>query len=822
MPLRHLAAASVPGILEVMACLTLLAAAAAYVIKTSVHSRGEALKLGLTCFVWWLAFVGLAMIAGDRRSHNLERELTSLAASYAVMLEAHGLGRISAATLPDDPTYLQLIELQKALLSLNPGLRDIYTLARDPEDRERIYFLVDSETDYNRDGKYDQTREQRTNIGEDYASDGPNAIKAFGGAAAFDDIPYTDKWGTWVSAYQPIYAGSGDTRHQIGIVGVDFSGSSWTAVIWETHMAVMLVGTMLAIILLMMRRSHVQALPKETARYIKEGSIGKADSIAHLAGGLAHDFNNLLGIVIGNIDLVKEQLLPEQESAIKACGIAAKASRRGIGISRALLTISRQTSLDRITTNIGELMQGVMPLLENAAGTNVRVRSHLTSEPLTALIDPAQLGNILLNLVINATDAIVQCGITDGIIHIRSTANTIEEKDQTLNPVTYALLEITDNGPGMEEKTRQKATDSYFTTKGMGKGTGLGLSMAATYAKELGGRLEIKSEVGKGTTVSILIPLTDAAVTAMHQATQVRLTALERMEVLDTQPEDKFDSIAKEAARIAGVPFALISLVTDKRQWFKAKTGLAITETPYTWSICAHTIREPHGLLNIDDLSTDYRFSGSPLVDAEEGFKFYYGVALHDGARTNVGALCVLDKEPHDLTPQQITQLIKLGDDVSKLLAARVKRGPADSEQGETSAPAARLTRVLLVDDEEELLKLERDWLKSQGLQVAVAEDSASALILLTLERFDMLITDVSMPGKNGLELAEAARQLHPDISILVVSGYSKALLDGECPYEVLFKPYRKTDFLASMNAEWAAHVAGKRPAKTASGVAAA
>jgi PAS domain S-box-containing protein len=161
-------------------------------------------------------------IDGARR--NLSRNLEGLAPTYALVMQSHGITRVTLDTAPDDPTYLGLIELQKQLLAANPGVADIYTLTRKPDGT--FAFLVDSETDYDHDGAFDAEREQRTPIGEVYEPDGESFAAAWEGAPSLDLNPYTDRWGTWLSAVVPI---RDDKGHVHAILGVDYPADLWLA-----------------------------------------------------------------------------------------------------------------------------------------------------------------------------------------------------------------------------------------------------------------------------------------------------------------------------------------------------------------------------------------------------------------------------------------------------------------------------------------------------------------------------------------------------------------------------------------------------------------
>lgn len=187
-----------------------------------------------------IVMTGALMEFGGNFERNRIREMLSdYAPTYARMMMAGGVEKISPQTPDDDPRYLDLIELQKRWLALNPTVNDIYTFAQKSDGT--VVLLVDSETDYDRNGVYDGDREQRTAIGETYE---PSAalLKAFEGRNIFDDVPYTDRWGTWVSAYSPLRDSSGKI---IGVLGVDYDASKWITRILEKRLGMELAALVL-------------------------------------------------------------------------------------------------------------------------------------------------------------------------------------------------------------------------------------------------------------------------------------------------------------------------------------------------------------------------------------------------------------------------------------------------------------------------------------------------------------------------------------------------------------------------------------------------
>lgn len=231
----------------------------------------------------------------------------------------------------------------------------------------------------------------------------------------------------------------------------------------------------------------------------------KLEAIGQLTGGLAHDFNNLLGIVVGNLDRLDENL-PDIPKVRLQHRTALQAALRGAEVTRTLLAVARRQPLKVQDHDMNELLQSMAPLLHSTAGSAITVRWDLLDGALLARLDPSGLSNAVLNLVINARDA-MQNTVGDRVITLRTCSEVVDEdRHDNLDPGTYAVLQVTDVGTGMSESLRAQAFEPFFTTKQRGQGTGLGLAMVYGYASQLGGTVVIHSVEGMGTTVSVYLP----------------------------------------------------------------------------------------------------------------------------------------------------------------------------------------------------------------------------------------------------------------------------------------------------------------------------
>jgi PAS domain S-box-containing protein len=241
----------------------------------------------------------------------------------------------------------------------------------------------------------------------------------------------------------------------------------------------------------------------------------KMDAIGQLTGGLAHDFNNMLGVIIGNLDLLADDFaddlahdvadgLSEHSAARARVDTALMAALRGADLTRALLAVARAQSVVTEPVDLNARLGELLPLLRHTAGPNIEVSMALAAG-LVVQIDCGGLAGTLLNLVINARDAMPCGGRLTLSMHVRIV--TPGDSMVTLAPGQYAALSVTDTGSGMSAAVMANATLPFFTTKERGRGTGLGLAMAHGFVKQCGGELLLYSEPGHGTTVKLILPL---------------------------------------------------------------------------------------------------------------------------------------------------------------------------------------------------------------------------------------------------------------------------------------------------------------------------
>src|SRR5271157_4522191 len=236
----------------------------------------------------------------------------------------------------------------------------------------------------------------------------------------------------------------------------------------------------------------------------------KMEAVGQLTGGVAHDFNNHLTAIIANLEMLYPRLGdPEQREHVKE---ALEAAQEGAKLAAQLLAFGRRQTLNPKSTDVGPLVSGFADLLRRPLGETIELRIVVVGSAHLAVVDASQLQNALLNLAINARDAMPRGGrLTIEIAHVRLDADYAQTYAD-IRTGRYALITVTDTGSGMSEEVRRRAFEPFFTTKPTGAGTGLGLSMVYGFVKQSGGNIQIYSEVGRGTSVRVFLPLAESVV----------------------------------------------------------------------------------------------------------------------------------------------------------------------------------------------------------------------------------------------------------------------------------------------------------------------
>lgn len=250
----------------------------------------------------------------------------------------------------------------------------------------------------------------------------------------------------------------------------------------------------------------------------------KMEAIGQLTGGVAHDFNNILAAILGSLDLAKRRLADSQDSS-RFLENAIHAAKRGATLTQRMLAFARKQELTIEPVDLLQSVRETVELLDRAIGAGVRIRTALPLKLPAVMADRAQLELALINLVVNARDAMPEGG--DVVIG----AEAVRDGERSI-----IRLSVSDQGEGMDARTLARAVEPFFTTKGVGKGTGLGLSMVQGMVEQCGGHLELNSSPGEGTRVEICLPAAESAAKGTAPPTAAPRTRPLRVLAVDDDP----------------------------------------------------------------------------------------------------------------------------------------------------------------------------------------------------------------------------------------------------------------------------------------------
>ncbi|MCS0494876.1 response regulator [Ancylobacter sp. MQZ15Z-1] len=303
----------------------------------------------------------------------------------------------------------------------------------------------------------------------------------------------------------------------------------------------------------------------------KISHLQRMDAIGRLTGGIAHDFNNLLTVIIGNLEPLQQRVAADSLEATLVRG-ALQGANRATELTRRLLALSRRQILKADTVDINDLVEDMLVLMKRSFASNIEVVFRESETPCRCKVDTTELETALMNLAVNAMDA-----MPDGGRFVVSTdVQTFTEADIAhlgdLRPGRYAEITVSDTGTGIPEHVKEQVFEPYFTTKDRGKGTGLGLSLVYAFVKRSGGRIALYSEVGRGTTIRINLPLEDGDVADATSATAERALPDECVLVVDDQ-----DNVRKMlVSQIRGLGYATREAANAQEALSMFRAGLGI------------------------------------------------------------------------------------------------------------------------------------------------------------------------------------------------------------------------------------------------------
>jgi signal transduction histidine kinase len=240
----------------------------------------------------------------------------------------------------------------------------------------------------------------------------------------------------------------------------------------------------------------------------------KMEAIGQLTAGIVHDFNNLLAAILGNLEILESRT--DEDGSLKLLRNAARSVERGERLTQQLLAFARKQTLSPKAVDLNQILVGMSNLLQTSVGTVIGVETRMQQGLWLVLVDPNQIELVLLNLAINARDAMSRGGTLT--METRNVTLCGTNRPEDLAAGEYAVVSVSDTGTGMSDEVRAKAFEPFFTTKEIGKGSGLGLSMVLGVARQSGGDVRITSRVPEGTSIEVYLPRADSRVSSDREA----------------------------------------------------------------------------------------------------------------------------------------------------------------------------------------------------------------------------------------------------------------------------------------------------------------
>ena len=498
----------------------------------------------------------------------------------------------------------------------------------------------------------------------------------------------------------------------------------------------------------------------------------KMEAIGQLTGGVAHDFNNLLQVVQGNLQLLLKDVAGNGRAERRVSNALAGVSR-GAKLASQLLAFGRRQALEPRVINISRFIAGMDDLLRRSLGEAIEIEVITSGGLWNTYADPAQVENALLNLAINARDAMDGSGKLTIEVGNASLDQDYARTHAEVSPGQYVMLAVTDTGSGMPAEILEKVFEPFFSTKPEGKGTGLGLSMVYGFVKQSGGHIKIYSEIGQGTTVKIYLPRSiadeDREVTIQTGpivgGTETVLVVEDDEEVRNTVVE----TLADLGYRV----------LTAK----DAQAGLNVVESG----------------LPIDVIFTDVVMPG-PMKSREMARR----------AKERLPNLAVLFTSGYTENSIVHGGIMDAGVELlskpysREALARRIRHVIANQKQAEVAETVLRdrtavvpqalasETVVLLVEDDMLIRSSTAEMLADFGYQVIEAANGAEALAALSSEPIDVLVTDVGLPDIDGGSLAKRAVEHNPALHVVFATGETHAPPGAPERSTLLRKPYHQ------------------------------
>jgi CheY-like chemotaxis protein len=492
----------------------------------------------------------------------------------------------------------------------------------------------------------------------------------------------------------------------------------------------------------------------------------KMEAIGTLTGGIAHDFNNILQVIGGNLHLLAEQF-GQEPSAERRIANALEGVRQGSKLAAQLLACGRRLPLSPKVINIGRLVRDMGDMLRRALGEGIELETLVAGGLWNTLVDRSNIESALLNLAINARDAMDG----EGRLTIE-VGNAFLDQDYAdghadVSAGQYVMLAVTDTGCGMAPELIEKIFEPFFTTKAEGCGTGLGLSMVYGFVKQSSGHIKVYSEVGHGTTFKLYLPRANQSEDLLV-SDEGRPVRGGTETILVVEDDDAVRELA--VATLADLGYAVLK-ARD------AEAALTIVESGAPIDLLFTDVVMP-GPLKSPELARKAR-ERLPNLAVLYTSGYTHNAIVHHG-RLDEGVELLSKPYSREALARKLRHV----------LANQAQATIATLARGATSPPSVLSRTVLLCEDEGMVRDALGELLQARGFRVLLASGGAEALRLAARNDFDVLVTDVGLADMSGVELARRLREVRAACPVLFASGRRENLPAELADAAFILKPF--------------------------------
>jgi PAS domain S-box-containing protein len=473
--------------------------------------------------------------------------------------------------------------------------------------------------------------------------------------------------------------------------------------------------------------THVIELEKRLKQAEKTQAIGV------LAGGIAHDFNNILFPIIGFAELLMDDLKDEAGKREKAVEIY-NGARRAADLVQQILAISLQTRPECRPVGVHQLIRDVLLLGRSAIPASVSIETDLRLDNAVIMAEPDHLHQMIMNLITNAFQSLesgpastIRLGVMERVV------SEADRPSPVLEDGRYGAITVTDSGCGIAPEVMDRIFEPYFTTRALDKGTGLGLSIAQGLAREYGGDVTARSVVGQGSSFTLYLPLVEPSVEPVSTAVVERTAGQERILLVDDE-----------------------SAIVRMETIILERLGYRVSGHTHGRSALAAYRAEPGGYdLVISDMAMP-EMTGVQLAKEILALRPEQPILICTGFSDQVNRETLGETGIRGLLTKPLTSS-ELAREIRRILDEALRRRIRG--------------RILVIDDEAPVRHLFREKLAGPDCQVLEAADGAEGLILCRREKPDLVITDLIMPEKEGIETIMELRRTHPNLPVIAISG---------------------------------------------------